>query len=198
MTTNRWTVCVLVMTLVALGPALACGQNQEHPEHPEEGEAEAAALTEENLGQAIEAHVAEVAAENDGIYPLVDPETGETLELALARVHRERLARTAPDTYFACVDFVGADGTTYDVDFFMTGTSAADLEFEEFSIHKVDGVERYTWYQEDGTWKQRPVGEEGAEEHPDEEHPDEEHPDEPPPEEEHPTEEHPTEPPPAG
>jgi len=187
MTTKRWTLCILAAALLLAYPAIATAQQEEqehpeHPEHPEEGEATAPALTEAELADAIEAHVAEVAEENDGVYPLVDPESGETLNLELVKVHEERLARTAPDTYFACVDFAGPDGTTYDVDFFMTGASAEELEFQEFSIHKVDGAERYTWHEEEGVWKQKPVGEEGGDhEHPEEseEHP--EHPEEPPP-----------------
>jgi hypothetical protein len=183
MTTPRWTLYLLAATLILAFPALATAQPPEHPEHPEEDEAAAPALTEAELADAIEAHVTAVAEENDGVYPLQDPETGETLNLELVKVHEERLARTAPDTYFACVDFAGPDGTTYDVDFFMTGAAAEELAFEEFSIHKVDGVERYTWHEEDGVWTQKPVGGEGGEhEHPEEEHPEEqEHPEEPPP-----------------
>lgn len=182
MTTNRWTLCLLAAALVLAYPALATAQ-QEHPEHPEEGETTAPALTEAELADAIEAHVAAIAEANDGVYPLEDPETGETLNLELVKVHEERLARTAPDTYFACVDFAGPDGTTYDVDFFMTGETADALAFEEFSIHKVDGVERYTWHEEDGVWSKVPVGGEGGEEHEHPEHPEEteEHPEEPPP-----------------
>lgn len=145
-------------------------EGQEHPEegqeHPEEGhehpeEAGQAELTKEQLGDAIEAHIARETEDTDGVYMLDDPETGETLHLELEKVHEERLSRVGEDTYFACVDFVAQDGTTYDVDFFMEGTHADDLEYQEFSIHKVNGVERYTWYEEDGVWKKRPVAEGG-------------------------------------
>ena len=196
---NHWTTVLAAAALVLVLPVLACAQEhpehpeeaqehpeeaQEHPEHPEEGEAGAAALTEAELADAIEAHVAAVAEEHGGTYPIEDPETDQTLSLELVRVHEERLARTAPNTYFACVDFAAADGTVYDVDFFMTGTSAEDLEFEDFSIHKVNGEPRYTWYEEDEVWKKKPVGEEGEHEHPEgePEHPEHpEHPEEPPP-----------------
>lgn len=139
-------------------------EGQEHPEkgheHPEEG-AGGTELTKERLADAIEAHVAHEAKSTGGDYVLKDPQTGETLRLELDKVHEERLAEVAEDTYFACVDFVAQDGTLYDVDFFMEGTSTEDLEYQEFSIHKVDGVERYTWYEEGGVWKKKPVGKGG-------------------------------------
>jgi cell division septation protein DedD len=208
---TRWIVVIAAVALVLAFPILAAAQEHpeepehpeeqehpeeaqehpeeaqehqehpEHPEHPEEGEAEAPALDEAQLADAIEAHVAAVAEEHGGTYPIEDPETGETLSLELVKVHEERLARTAPHTYFACVDFAAADGTTYDVDFFMHGETAEGLEFEDFSIHKVNGEPRYTWHEGDGVWKKKPVGEEGEHEHPEEEHEHPEHPEEPPP-----------------
>ena len=140
---NRWIAFAVVLTLTLTVPALVAAQEHpEHPEeaeHPEEGEAAAPSLTEAHLADAIEAHVEKVAAQHGGTYPIEDPKTGETLQLTLDKVHEERLAQTAPGTYFACVDFVAQDGTTYDVDFFMKGDSADDLEFQDFSIHKVNG-----------------------------------------------------------
>jgi hypothetical protein len=115
-------------------------------------------IDKDTLADAIKAHVEKVASEHGGVYPLTDPETGQELELKLVRVHRERLSETAPDTYFACTDFTAADGKTYDVDFFMTGKTPDDPRFQDFSIHKVDGKPRPTWYEEDGAWKKRPVG----------------------------------------
>lgn len=175
---TRWIVVLSAVALALSFPVLAAAQ--EHPEHPEEGEAAEPALTEEELADAIEAHVAAVAEEHGGTYPVEDPKTGETLQLTLDKVHEERLARTGPHTYFACADFAAADGTTYDVDFFMKGASADDLEFKKFSIHKVNGEPRYTWYEEDGVWKKKPMGEEGEHEHPEGESEHPEHPDEPP------------------
>jgi hypothetical protein len=172
----RSTVVVMVAALALTVPAVSAAQ--EHPEHPEEGDATGPALTEAALASAIESYVESVASRQGGTYPLEDPETGKTLELTLERVHEERLARVGEDTYFACVDFSASDGTSYDVDFFMKGENADDLEYQDFSIHKVDGEPRYTWYEEGGVWKKKPVDEEGEHEHPEE---GEKHPDEPPP-----------------
>jgi len=177
---NRWTLFAAILILALGLPVFAIAQ--EHPEHPEEGKAAGPSLTKEQLADAIEAHVDEVAEKNGGVYPIDDPETGKALRLTLQKVHEERLAQTAPGTYFACVDFGAPDGTTYDVDFFMKGDSADHLEYQEFSIHKVNGEPRYTWYEESGVWKKKPVGDEGEHEHPEGEQPEHpEHPEEPPP-----------------
>jgi hypothetical protein len=181
MTIQRCTPFILAAALVLAYPGIATALPQEHPEHPEEGEAAGPALTEAQLADAIEAYVEAVAEEHGGSYPIEDPEAGETLQLTLQKVHEERLAMTAPNTYFACVDFGAPDGTTYDVDFFMKGETAEGLEFEDFSIHKVNGEPRYTWHEEDGVWKKKPVGEEGEPEQPGEEPEHPEHPEEPPP-----------------
>lgn len=167
---------VLVLTLALGLPAAA--QQQEHPEHPEESGEHAAALTADQLADAIAAYVEERSGD-DGYMTVEDPETGEELKLKLDKVHRERLSRVAPDTYFACADFMSADGVVYDLDVFMKGSDPAALEFHDLSVHKVAGEPRYTWYEEDGVWKKKMAGEEG-DEHPEgeEEHPEgeEEHP----------------------
>lgn len=134
------------------------GEGQEHPEdaeHPEEAEPQAVQLTLDELADAMEAWVAS-ESEATGYMEVDDPVTGETLQLTLDHVHRERLARTDEQTYFACADFQAADGTLYDVDIFMEGPNAEALEATEVSVHKVDGEPRYTWYEEDGIWKKQP------------------------------------------
>ncbi len=157
---DRRVPILFVTLLCALAVVAAPAVAQEHPEHPtEQAEKMPPPITKDALAHAIRAHVNKVAQDHDGAYPLQDPETGQALQLKLEKVHKERLARTAPDTYFACVDFDAPDGTTYDVDFFMKGTQANDLAFQKFSIHKVNGEPRYTWYEEDGTWKTKPAGE---------------------------------------
>lgn len=166
-------------------PEEQSAEGQEHPEngqeHPETGEehpegGEHADLTVDQLADAIAAYVDGRAGE-DGYMTVHDPVADTDLELKLDKVHRERLSKVAPHTYFACADFVSRDGVTYDLDVFMKGTDAEALAFHDLSIHKVEGEPRYTWYEEDGTWKKKPMGEE-AEEHPEGEHPEEkeEHP----------------------
>ena len=176
-------------------------KKREHPvEHPESS-AEKAALTQDQLADAIEAYIKSQAAANEGYFPITDEKTGQQLQMTLVKVHRERLAKVGEDRYFACVDFETPDGKLYDVDFFMKGPDKDNLIFSEFMIHKEDGRERYTWYEEGGIWQINPVETaEQPEEQPKEEpnEPPAEEPNEPntPPEEpnkpEHPTE-HPSE-----
>lgn len=140
------------------------GEGQEHAEHPEgegeehpeDAEPQAVELTLDELADAMEAWVAS-ESEATGYMEVDDPVTGETLELTLDHVHRERLAHTDEQTYFACADFQAADGTLYDIDIFMEGPNAESLQATEVSVHKVDGDARYTWYEEDGIWKKQPV-----------------------------------------
>ena len=139
--------------LVVSGAAAA--QPPEHPEHPDDAKAAGPALTEDQLADAIAAHVKKES--RDGWYTVDDPVGGKPLRLKLADVHRERLARTAPDTYFACADFTSEDGTKYDLDFFMKGKDAAHLTFSDVAIHKRNGVERYRWREQDGLWTKEPV-----------------------------------------
>lgn len=140
---------------------------EEHPEgeaegeeHPEQDEPPAQAveqLTIDQLADAITEWVAAEAAAHGGFLVIEHPDTGESLELTLDQVHRERLSRVGEQTYFACADFVGRDGTLYDLDVFMEGPNREALETTEVTLHKVDGEARYTWYEEDGLWKKRPA-----------------------------------------
>ncbi|MDX1631577.1 MAG: hypothetical protein R3234_06940 [Thermoanaerobaculia bacterium] len=177
---------ITILAFPAIGGAQEEHPEGQHHEHPEEAEEhpegkEHADLTADELADAIAAYVQDRAGD-DGYMSIEDPKTDEELELKLDKVHRERLSKVAPHTYFACADFVTRDGIVYDLDVFMKGTDPEALEFHDLSIHKVDGEARYTWYEKDGTWKKKKEGEAG-EEHPEEheEHPEgeghEEHPD---------------------
>ncbi|HXT19802.1 MAG TPA: hypothetical protein VN923_03545 [Thermoanaerobaculia bacterium] len=154
----RRTRLLLVAALSAIlvpSAGIADQKKPEHPEHPENAKAAAPALTKDQLADAIAAYVKRES--RDGFYTITDPADGRELRLKLDSVHRERLARTAPETYFACADFVAVDGVKYDLDFFMQGKEADKLQFSDVSIHKRNGVERYRWREEDGLWKKEPV-----------------------------------------
>lgn len=106
----------------------------------------------------------------DGLYSIMDNETHEQLALRLVRIHRERLSQVSPDMYFVCTDFKTADNVhAYDLDFFIHGTSTDDLSVvkDRTSIHKKDGVPRYTWVfdQKKQVWVQK-AGNAKAAEHP--------------------------------
>ena len=170
---------LLLCSLVALCSACGCGCNhkgKEHPvEHPAEhpkGRSPKSSLTKEQLADAIEAYVANESAKTKGLYTIKDDKTGDQLRMMLHKVHRERLSRVGKNTYFACADFKADNGKMYDIDFFMTGTTKENLNFSKFSIHKVNGKERYTWRKKGDLWK-KSSGQGG--EHPKGEHP-KEHP----------------------
>ena len=134
------------------------GEGEEHPEEEEPpAQATAEPLTIDQLADAITEWVATESIAGGGYLAIEHPDTGESLELTLDQVHRERLSRVGDETYFACADFVGRDGTVYDLDVFMEGSTPETLETTEVTLHKVDGEARYTWYEEDGLWKKRPA-----------------------------------------
>jgi len=131
-------------------------QSEEHPaEHPVKKAS--AELTKENLATAIHDFVTAESKKSDGTYKFVDEEKEKTLKLTLKKVHKERLATLGNDTYFACADFSTKDGKIYDLDIFMKGKSAEELVPTEVTLHKEEGVERYTWSESKGVWKKVPV-----------------------------------------
>jgi hypothetical protein len=156
-----------VVATVTLATSLALAEHptehpSEHPnEHPKAAKKEhpdskaAGPVSKEALATAIEAHVAEVSAAASA-FVVEDEATGTTLRLILDKVHKERLARVGPDTYFACADFTAADGTSYDLDFFMRGSAVDQLSLTDLSVHKKNGHARYGWVMRDGLWTRSP------------------------------------------
>jgi hypothetical protein len=67
------------------------------------------------------------------------------------------LASLGNQTYFACADFKADNGKIYDLDVFMKGESVDELTPTEVSVHKEDGVERYTWVEKRGVWRKSPL-----------------------------------------
>ncbi|MFC1676076.1 hypothetical protein ACFL3G_03310 [Planctomycetota bacterium] len=158
---------ILILVFFGVG---GCKKHEHPAEHPEES-AEAAALTKDQLADAVEAYVAKVAKSHGGYFVAMDEKTGKGLKLKLDKVHRKRLSKVGKDLYFACADFVTDEGKVYDLDVFMKGSDKDDLIFSEFSIHKEAGKERYTWYEQGGVWKKKSI-DQPTEEHP-KEHPNE-------------------------
>jgi hypothetical protein len=77
---------------------------------------------------------------------------GKDLALDLIKVHDDRVSSLGNGKYFACVDMKAADGTTYDIDFFMAGKPGA-MKVTETSVHKVNGKPVYNWKEEGGVWR---------------------------------------------
>src|SRR5947207_3510890 len=74
------------------------------------------------------------------------------LALDLIKVHDDRLSGLGGGKYFACVDMKATNGTTYDIDFFMSG-KPGDMKVTDTSVHKVNGKPLYSWKEEGGVWK---------------------------------------------
>jgi len=137
------------------GAAAAPGTERFDPDpHPE-----LAHLTEvstESLAQSITNYVQTETARQGDVFPVNDPEQHTSLGLTLMTVHRERLSQLADGRYFACADFKGRDGHTYDVDIFMRRESTG-LTPTDVIVHKQDGKPRFDWVERNGTWSQAPV-----------------------------------------
>ena len=134
---------------------------QEHPEHPKK--------TTEHPKQGAEAKQVSTTDISAGIKKNIDAKSkknpdgkfhvkyeGQDLALELIRVHDDRLSDLGGGKYFACVDMKGADGKTYDIDFFLTG-QPGQMKVTETSVHKIDGKPLYDWKEENGKWHKVPV-----------------------------------------
>ena len=129
--------------------AAAAADPAEHPES-------ATPVTTDSLADAIITYVESETARQGGAFNVNDPEQKASLALTLTAVHRERVSRLEDGQYFACADFKGRDGHTYDVDVFMR-PDANGLAATEVVVHKQNGTARYNWAEENGRWKKVPV-----------------------------------------
>lgn len=123
-------------------------------EHPELGEA--ATVTEDSLTAAVTTHMQAETGRQGGSLTIQDPQQNRALQLTLTTVHREGTRKLADGRYFACADFKGSDGHTYDLDVFMK-QDLNGLTADELTIHKQDGQPRYNWVQADGVWKREAI-----------------------------------------
>jgi len=80
---------------------------------------------------------------------------GKDVALDLITIHADRLSDLGGDKHFVCVDMKGANGATYDVDFFITVRSGT-LSVTESSVHKINGKPLYNWKEQNGIWKKVP------------------------------------------
>jgi len=138
------------------------GFAQEHPEHPKKNEETKKGEHPKKGGEQKEVTTAEIST---GIKKHIDTENkkssdkkfhvnyeGKDLALDLIKVHDDRLSNLGDGKYFACVDMKATDGTTYDIDFFLTG-KPGDMKVTETSVHKINGNPLYNWKEENGVWK---------------------------------------------
>src|SRR3990172_7790604 len=114
-------VLALALGLALPASGFAQEHSSEHPkEHPKEHPAEhpkgsGAGVTKEDLGSAVETYIRGEMANGGGAWKVEDKDEGATLQLTLDKVHKDKLAATAKDPYFACADLKNADGHMYDL-----------------------------------------------------------------------------------
>ena len=157
---NNLSLSLVMLVFLSL-PAFAEHPSEhpsEHPEHPKktaEKADEKKPVTKADIAKGIKAHIKSATKEGGGKYKL--NHEGAELSLKLEKVHKDKLAQLDNGLFFACTDFQGSDGNTYDVDFFLGG-SAGDMEVTDAAVHKINGVPLYTWRQKsDGKWVKDPV-----------------------------------------
>ncbi|WP_338218592.1 transglutaminase-like domain-containing protein [Algoriphagus sp. oki45] len=107
------------------------------------------------IEEGIKTYIAQVSAENEGIFPVKDE--NHDLKMKLVRVHTEYLSNLGPNSHFACVDLVDESGEVFDVDFFMEG-KPGDMKVTQTTVHKLNGKPFYSWKQKaDKTWYRVPM-----------------------------------------
>ncbi len=97
------------------------------------------------IRSAMKNHV--LANYSGGTFQVKDPETGDVRKLQLIRVH-ERVGKTG-DYYYSCADFKDTEtGELLDLDLDVEDKDGR-LRVVDVRIHKVKGVERYTYDEND-------------------------------------------------
>ncbi|HUO76716.1 MAG TPA: hypothetical protein VMU21_03980 [Thermodesulfovibrionales bacterium] len=135
--------------------SLAAEHPSEHPSgKPSSGEVPKP-LTKKEMSAAIQSYIEKEAKKYGGYYEIYDDLQKKQLSLKLKQIHDDRLSHVGNDVYFFCVDLIDKDGKVYDLDFFMKRGPGGDLNVTEVTIHKQEGKERYTWYEEKGIWKKK-------------------------------------------
>ena len=143
-------LCAAVVAALLVAPQSSPAQDKEHPEHPEDKAA--SEMTLDALAVAITEYVEGDAKLKGGFFLVYDTVDKKPLQLQLMKVHKEKLATLGDGLYFACTDMKAADGTLYDLDFFMKQTDEG-IETTEVAVHKKSGEPRYGWKEVDGAWK---------------------------------------------
>jgi hypothetical protein len=151
---------LIIATAIALffAPAgwILGQEHPEHPEHPQKGKSADKQVSKVEISTGIKRNIDTQSKKTaDGKFH-VNYE-GQDLALDLSRVHDDRLSDLGGGKYFACVDMKGADGKTYDIDFFLNG-QPGEMKVTETSVHKIDGKPLYDWKEDNGKWHKVPAG----------------------------------------
>lgn len=93
----------------------------------------------DEAAEAVREAAAEHVRASGGEITFDDPSDDGRLTLAFDHVH-DGVKATSGGRQVVCVDFKGADGTVYDVDFYVDrADTSGDLLVEDAVVHKVSG-----------------------------------------------------------
>lgn len=97
---------------------------------------------------AVDRHIIDERAKNDGVYKLKDAKTGKEIALEFIGIHQPVRRLDSDGRYFACTDFrkQGTENQYYDIDFWLNEESG-ELEVGEVRIHKVPRKFEGNWMQ---------------------------------------------------
>jgi hypothetical protein len=160
---------IIAVTVTFFFTSVMLVRAQEHPEHPQQSQLQQmpqiTPRTQQNSMQTRQTRQVGKADISAGIKKQIASDTkkssdkkfhvkyrGKDLALDLIKVHDDRLSNLGGGKYFACVDMKAADGTIYDIDFFMAGQPGS-MKVTEASVHKVNGKPLYNWREQNGVWK---------------------------------------------
>jgi hypothetical protein len=85
---------------------------------------------------AVRAAIADTIHARGDTLVLADSRSGKPLVVRFDHVH-ETVDPTPGGRYVACVDYMGPDGTVYDVDYYL-GDREGTFQLEDVVLHKVD------------------------------------------------------------
>lgn len=153
---SRVIMTVVVALFLTPAAAVFAQEHPEHPEHPQKGKGTEKHVSTADISAGIKKNIdAESKKNSDGKFHV--KYEGQDLALDLIKVHDDRLSDLGGGKYFACVDMKGADGKTYDIDFFLSG-QPGKMNVTETAVHKIDGKPLYNWKEENGKWQKVSAG----------------------------------------
>ena len=103
-----------------------------------------------DVARVVRDFIGEEAIARDGFCRINDPVENATLDLKLKDVYADKLMKVQPNTFVTCATLASADGVTYDVDFYVKGTTRKNLKVVDATIHAKEGRQRYAWADEKG------------------------------------------------
>jgi len=143
------------------GPETDGAAAGDHPTLPAQNEVADTEVQWLRYGMDVTEKVAETAVkwlhDQNDVIDVLDPQVGRRVRLTLRTVHRSSVTAITTRSYFVNADFWSPAGHAYSLDLFFGGTDVDGLEFIRLDIRSVNGQPRYTWSQQGGVWKQRPV-----------------------------------------